>query len=149
MRLPNRTCAISSADKTCISVGCLFVRLSVCLTVSLVWHKLILKMTLWGTATTRPAYVSDFRSECRYSHIGPTCFKDIPCNRRFPILVLHFFYNKYVRSPYGRTKIYAARMSHVSSSYRLISAAGPRPTSAVNPPAVAAAVDRCDRQKGG
>jgi len=37
-------------------------------------------------------------------------------------------------------KYYAAHMSRCSSSYRSISAAGPRPTSAANPPAAAAAV---------
>jgi len=40
-------------------------------------------------------------------------------------------------------------MSRVSSSYRPISAAGPRPTSAANPPAVDDAVDQRDRQTDG
>jgi len=39
--------------------------------------------------------------------------------------------------------------SRGSSSYRSISAAGPSPTSAANPPAAAAAVDRRDRQTDG
>ena len=57
--------------------------------------------------------------------------------------------NKYVGRPYSRAKIYAARMKRGSSSYRSISAAGPRPTSAANPPAAVATVDRWDRQTDG
>jgi len=45
--------------------------------------------------------------------------------------------------------MYAARMSRGSSNYRSISTAGPRPFSAANPPAAAAAVDRRDRQTDG
>jgi len=50
------------------------------------------------------------------------------------VCVLALKANKYVGAPYSRTKIYAARMSL------------PRPTSAANPPAAVAAVDRWDRQ---
>ena len=49
--------------------------------------------------------------------------------------------NKHVESPSSRTKIYAARMSRGSSNIRC-----PRPTSAANPLAAAAAVDRRDRR---
>ena len=51
--------------------------------------------------------------------------------------------------PCSRAKIYAARVSRGGSSYRSISAAGQRPHSAANPPAVAAAVDRWDRRTDG
>jgi len=58
--------------------------------------------------------------------------------------------NKYAGPPYSRAKIYAAHMSRGSSGYRSISAAaGPRPTSAANPPAAADAVDRWDKQTDG
>jgi len=52
--------------------------------------------------------------------------------------------NKQVEPPSSRTKIYAARMSRGSSNIRC-----PRPTSAANPLAAAAAVDRRDRQTDG
>jgi len=57
--------------------------------------------------------------------------------------------NKYVGPPYRRTKMYAARWSRGNSSCRSISAGCPRLTSAANPPAAAAAVDRRKRQKDG
>jgi len=53
------------------------------------------------------------------------------------------FSNKYAEPPCSRTKIYAA--SRGSSSCRSITCC-PRPTSAANPPAAAAVVDRRDRQ---
>jgi len=57
--------------------------------------------------------------------------------------------NKYVGPPYRRIKMYAARWSRGNSSCRSISAGCPRLTSAANPPAAAAAVDRRKRQKDG
>jgi len=48
---------------------------------------------------------------------------------------------EYVGPPYSQTKIYAARVSRASSC--------PHLTSATNPPAAAAAVDRRDRQTHG
>jgi len=59
----------------------------------------------------------------------------------------HPMYNKhmYVGLPYSRTKSYAAIMSCGGSSYWSLSAAGPRRTSAANPPD-AAAGDWRDRQ---
>jgi len=42
------------------------------------------------------------------------------------LFMFYLCFNKCVGPPYSRTKIYAARMSHGSNSYRSISAAGPR-----------------------
>jgi len=54
--------------------------------------------------------------------------------------------NKYVGPSYSKAKIYAVRLSHSSNSYSSISAAGAHATSAANPPATTAAVDRRDGQ---
>jgi len=67
------------------------------------------------------------------------------CSPLNPVLVFSVAsLNKYVGPTYSRTIIYAARMSRSSSSCRAISAAGPRPTSAANPPAAAAAMGKTD-----
>ena len=60
--------------------------------------------------------------------------------------LLNLSKNKYAGPPDSRTKIYAARASCGSSSCMSIDICCPRPTSAANPPAAAAAVDRRDRR---
>jgi len=51
--------------------------------------------------------------------------------------------------PPATSLLHVACTSRGSSSYQSISAAGPRPTSAANPPEDAVAVDRRDRQTDG
>ena len=94
---------------------------------------------LWsGNWHVRERTAGDWTCEPQIANPVIRLLRHVPRYLRY----LHAHYNKFVGPPYSRTKIYAARMPRCSRSYRLTSAAGLRPTSAANPPATAASVDR-------